>query len=88
MTDEEQPKVRARLKYEAGFKRIFAVLAVCWLAYYLWPGIVVIVRGGYINVGSLVSRLAVAVIVLALGYIFFFFFRVVPWIMEGFRNKR
>ena len=32
MTDEERPKVRARLKYEAGFKRIFAVLAVCWAA--------------------------------------------------------
>jgi hypothetical protein len=74
------------LKYEAGFKRIFAVLAVCWVAYFLWPGIAVIVLGGYIDVGPLVSRLAVAGIVLVLGYIFFF--GVVPWIMEGFRNKR
>jgi hypothetical protein len=72
MTDEERRKVRARLQYEAGFKRIFAVLAACWVAYYLWPGIAVIVRGLYIDVGSLVSRLAVAVMVLVLGYIFFF----------------
>jgi serine/threonine protein kinase len=49
-------KARPRLKYEAGFKRIFAVLAVCWVAYYLRRGIAVIVRGGYIDVGFLVSR--------------------------------
>jgi hypothetical protein len=67
-------------------KIIFAVLAVSWVAYYLRLGIGVIERGGFIDVGFLVGRLAVAVVVAALGYVFFLLF--VPWITERFRNTR
>jgi hypothetical protein len=71
MTDEEQPNARARMKYEAGLKRIFAVLAVCWVA----ACVAVAMHNHDAEV------LAAAVLWPALGYAFFF--KVLPWIIEG-----
>jgi Na+/melibiose symporter-like transporter len=86
MTDEERPKTR--MKYEAGFKRILAVLAVCWAVFCL---IVVAAifqhRQGPLRPGDETAVgifLAAAVFVLVLGYVFFF--KVVPWIIERFES--
>jgi hypothetical protein len=86
MTDEERPNARPRLKYQAGFKRIFAVLAVCWVALCL-IAVAATLHGpqNQLDDAFVGVLLAAAVIVPALGYVFFF--RVVPWIIEGFRKK-
>jgi len=32
LVEKEQPTARPRLEYEEGFKRIYIVLVVCWVA--------------------------------------------------------
>ena len=87
MTEEERPK--GRMKYEAGFKRIYAVLAVCWAGFCVFVVAAILHRRhGPLRPGDETAVgifLAAAVIVPALGY--GFFFKVIPWIIEGFRKK-
>jgi hypothetical protein len=86
MTDAEQPKASAWMK---AFKRIFAVLAVCWAVFCLIVVAAILYRRqGQLRSGDVTAVgifLAGAVIVPALGYAFFF--KLVPWIIEGFRKK-
>jgi hypothetical protein len=68
------------MNYERGFKRIYAVLAVCWIAVYI-PYLINISRNN-----GLPTTLAFALgVVLQLTLAYLFCFRIVPWIIKGFR---
>lgn len=98
LSRDEQLTARPRLKYEEGLKRIYVVLVACWVAFLLRIPVVAILQEGVRHRGlglgailqeglrpvSLPGLLGLLVIPPTLGYAFFF--GVIPWIIEGFRN--
>jgi len=71
------------MNYERGLKRIYAVLVVCWEVFCI-GGLIVIASTDASDreLGILVFS-AMAVVVPILG--FALFFRVIPWIVRGFK---
>ena len=86
--EEEQPEAtRPRLKNEDGMKRTWVVLSACWVGFLLlFPLGAILQRGPNPLTEHTVGFLAAAIIPPALGYLCLF--RVIPWIIEGFRNGR
>jgi peptidoglycan/LPS O-acetylase OafA/YrhL len=73
------------MNHERGWKRIYAVAVVCWVAFCL-----VCVWMTENNPYNMASReeevlwiLVAAILVPIVGYIFFF--RAIPWIVRGFK---
>jgi len=66
----------AGLNYQRGFKRLFAVIAVCWMAFWLWAASQ--------SPPQSYTLIIIAFAVPAAGYALFF--TVVPWIARGFKS--
>jgi hypothetical protein len=94
MTGDDQPlqeelaESRPNQNYSEGFKRIWIVFTVGWVGMMLIFPVSAILQGGTnrLNQSFGISFFAVLLVPPALAYVVLL--RVLPWIVEGFRNGR
>ena len=72
LVEKEQPTARPRLEYEEGFKRIYIVLVVCWVALLslMFP-IKAILQAARLDQSFSAGFLGILVIPPDLGYVLF-----------------
>ena len=69
------------MNYERGFKRMYAVFAICWSAVCVMSVLSHSQGLSFLNaIGAVLVAIAVPLI---LGYLLFF--RAIPWIVRGFK---